>query len=323
MRCLVTGVAGFVGSSIAEKLVSEGHEVTGIDCFLPYYSREIKEQNIAQLLDSKLFQFVEKDLLDGDVIGECGEFDWIFHQAAQAGVRASWGEYFETYTRNNVLATQRLLESIRNHGHKSRFVYASSSSIYGDAESFPTREDLTPAPVSPYGVTKLAAEHLARLYASQFDVHTVSLRYFTVFGPRQRPDMAFHRFCKAALLGQEITLYGDGEQSRDFTYISDIVDANIQAAQMGRKGSYYNIGGGEVVTVNAVLEHLESLVGKPLNVNRVARQAGDARHTSANTERAQQEIEYHTTVSVFDGLARELQWVEKNLEFLGTGSWQG
>ncbi|NBW39525.1 NAD-dependent epimerase/dehydratase family protein [bacterium] len=323
MRCLITGVAGFIGSSIAEKLLAQGHVVVGIDSFLPYYPREIKERNIAPLCESKSFHFLEKDLLSEGLFSELGEFEWIFHQAAQAGVRASWGEYFDTYTLNNILATQRLLESLRVSGYPSKFIYASSSSVYGDAESFPTSEQVAPVPVSPYGVTKLAAEHLCRLYASQFNVHTVSLRYFTVFGPKQRPDMAFHRFCKAALLDQEITLYGDGEQSRDFTFISDIVDANLLAAQSGGKGSFYNVGGGEVVTINQVLTHLESLIGKPLKVNRVDKQAGDARHTSANTDKARDELGYAPKVSVFDGLSQELQWVDKNLELLGTGSWQG
>ena len=230
MHCLITGVAGFVGSTLADRLLQAGHTVCGIDCFTDYYPRANKEANLHNARKSPAFKFYEENLNTADLIARLKGVDWVFHQAAQAGVRRSWGEYFETYTTNNVLATQRILEAVKVIGTVKKFVYASSSSIYGDAESFPTQEKMTPKPVSPYGVTKLAAEHLACLYATEFGIPTVSLRYFTVYGPRQRPDMGFYRFISRALQNQEIVLFGDGEQSRDFTYIDDIVTANILAA---------------------------------------------------------------------------------------------
>lgn len=325
MRYLVTGVAGFVGSSIADRLLAEGQEVVGIDCFVPYYPRAIKEKNIESLKDSKNFTFFEFDIAnlgsDKDTNlpfrrEEFAEFDVIFHQAAQAGVRASWGSYFSSYSANNIMASQIILEALRVAKANTRVVYASSSSVYGNAEKFPTAETVLPAPVSPYGVTKLAAEHLMRLYSDQFGIHTTSLRYFTVYGPRQRPDMAFHRFCYAALTGNQINIFGDGEQSRDFTYISDIVEANILAAAKGTLGSVYNLGGGEITTVNSALKTLRNLIDKPLNVNYMAKEAGDARHTSADCTLAKRELGFNPIVSVEKGLKLELEWVEENLKLL-------
>jgi len=268
VRCLVSGVAGFIGSSIAERLLKEGHSVVGLDCFLPYYGKDIKEKNLESLKGFSSFRFVESNLLECDLKGLCEGIEWIFHEAAQAGVRASWGEEFETYTSNNVLATQRLLETIRGSESLRKIVYASSSSVYGNAEAYPTKETTSPKPISPYGVSKLAAEHLMCLYASEFEVPTVSLRYFTVFGPRQRPDMAFNRFISAAFQGKEIVVYGDGEQMRDFTYIDDVVDANLLAAERGRPGSVMNIGGGTNASVGEVLDIISSLLGS-LNVKKI------------------------------------------------------
>ena len=239
MKCIVTGAAGFIGSSIVDRLLKAGHNVVGIDCFVDYYPREIKENNLRSALSSSSFEFVEGNLLDNNVLANLDSAEWIFHQGAQAGVRASWGEYFTTYTDNNILATQRLLDAALQPQVREtlkKIVFASSSSVYGTAETFPTSEEIIPQPVSPYGVTKLAAEHLMVLYAKEFNVPTVSLRYFTVYGPRQRPDMAFNKFITAILKGEQIVVYGDGEQSRDFTYIDDIVTANIQSAKMGTDG---------------------------------------------------------------------------------------
>jgi len=312
MQCLVTGAAGFVGSSICDRLLAAGHTVRGVDCFVPYYPRAVKERNLAGALKNPRFTFTEDNLVSADMATLLEGAEWVFHQAAQAGVRASWGSYFSSYTDNNVLATQRLLEAARQTPSIQKVVYASSSSVYGNAEAFPTAETVTPHPVSPYGVTKLAAEHLMSLYASEFGVPTVSLRYFTVYGPRQRPDMAFNRFAAAALQGREISVYGDGEQSRDFTFISDIVTANILAAERGRSGRVFNLGGGTQATVNEVLAIVESLVGK-LSVRREERQAGDARHTSADTTLARTELGFVPTVSLADGIAAEVEWMRSEL----------
>lgn len=311
MRCLVTGAAGFVGSSIVDRLLGMGCNVVGVDCFVDYYPKEIKLRNIESALKNPKYKFIEADLNNLDMESLVSEKDWIFHQAAQAGVRASWGSYFSEYCSHNILATQKLLEAAKNTKVK-KIVFASSSSVYGDAESYPTNEDMRPKPVSPYGMTKLASEHLMVLYASQFGVPTVSLRYFTVFGPRQRPDMAFNRFISAALQGKELTLYGDGEQSRDFSYISDIVDANIQSAEMGNPGDVFNIGGGTQATVNEVLSHIEKRLGA-LKIKREEKQKGDARHTRADTTRAQQVIKYNPKVSLYDGLDLEIEWLQGTL----------
>ena len=255
MRCLVTGVGGFVGSHLAERLLADGHEVCGVDAFIDYYPRSIKESNVAELHSQKKFTFIEDDLLFMNLQKLLEGVDVIFHQAAQAGVRASWGSEFKRYTDCNILATQRLLEAAMDVKTLQRFVYASSSSVYGNTNVLPIKETVTPQPVSPYGVTKLAAEHLCVLYHRNFGVPTVSLRYFTVYGPRQRPDMAFNRFCHAILRHQPIHIFGDGTQTRDFTYISDIVEANILAAtRHDAVGEVMNIAGGSRVTMLDVVE---------------------------------------------------------------------
>jgi UDP-glucose 4-epimerase len=243
MKALVTGAAGFIGSTLSTALLDRKAAVVGIDCFTDYYARAIKEQNLEPLRSRSEFQFVEAALQTVDLEPLLDGVTHVFHLAAQAGVRGSWGEQFQTYTSHNVDATQRLLEMLTGRPI-ARLVYASSSSVYGDVAPIPMREDAYIQPVSPYGVTKLAAEHLCNLYHANHGVPAVSLRYFTVYGPRQRPDMGFHRFIRAALLGEPITLFGDGEQSRDFTFVDDAVGATMAAGDRGRPGTVYNIGGG-------------------------------------------------------------------------------
>ncbi len=314
MKALVTGVAGFIGSTLAERLVSAGHEVVGIDCFLDYYPRAIKQGNLRALLAGPRFRFVEGSLVDADLAPLVDGVDWVFHQAAQAGVRSSWGADFRIYSDNNVYATQRLLEACRGTQLR-KFVYASSSSVYGDTEDLPMRETSMPRPVSPYGVSKLAAEHLTWLYWKNFGLPTVSLRYFTVYGPRQRPDMAFHRFIRAVIEDQPIVLYGDGEQSRDFTFVDDIVAANIAAAEASVQGTVYNLGGGSRTTVNEVIATVGGLVGREPRVDRRDVQKGDVRHTAADTSAARREIGFAPRVPLQEGLARQVAWQQ---EWLGT-----
>jgi len=296
---------------LAERLLNLGAElVIGIDCFTDYYSQELKRRNISELRQNKNFRLIEGNILSLKMEELISQVEYVFHQAAQAGVRASWGRTFASYLEHNVAATQHLLEACKGRSELKKLVYASSSSIYGDAEHFPTVETLSPKPVSPYGVTKLAAENLIYLYARELGVKGVSLRYFTVYGPGQRPDMAFHRFCLAAAKGEEILLYGDGEQSRDFTYIDDIVTANFLAAEKGTSGSAYNIGGGEIITINQVLQRLSELAGE-LKIKRLPRALGDARHTSADVTLAKKELGYLPTVKVRDGLKYELEWIKQ------------
>lgn len=307
MHCLVTGAAGFIGSTLSKKLIDLGHTVRGVDCFLDYYPRWIKESNL-ELLKSPKFQFLEQNLLQADLDNLLKGVDVVFHQAGQAGVRASWGDYFRTYIDNNIFVTQRILEAIKREGGKQKLVFASSSSVYGDAETYPTSEDALPKPTSPYGVTKLAAEHLVSLYAGQFNLSTVSLRYFTVFGPRQRPDMAFTKFCYRALKGDEIQIFGDGEQSRDFTFVSDIVAANILAAEKGTGGKVYNIGGGTNASVNDVLAIIREQVGN-LNVKYLEKVVGEARKTSADTTSAKRDLGFNPKVTLKEGVLAQLDWM--------------
>lgn len=303
--CLVTGVAGFIGSHLARRLLARGNPVTGIDCFTDYYDREIKENNLAALLEHPNFKFVCADVADIEKSG-VDRTEWVFHQSAQAGVRASWGGEFSHYTHHNILSTQRLLEWARRN-EPERLVYASSSSVYGAAEKLPMNEGDLPRPYSPYGVTKLAAEHLCNLYQKNYGVPAVSLRYFTVYGPAQRPDMAFHLFIRAALEEKEITIFGSGKQTRDFTYVDDIVEANLAAATTpGIEGRVYNIGGGSRISVNGVLEIIGMLSGKALNVKYLPVQAGDPPHTYADTGRARAELGFKPGTSLEQGLAKML-----------------
>ncbi len=307
MRCLVTGVAGFIGSHLAERLLSEGHEVWGIDAFIDYYPRSFKEDNIDNLWSWQNFHLIERDLLSVYLPPLLEGVDWVFHLAAQAGVRGSWGHDFTRYADCNVLATQRLLDAVSQAKDIRRFIYASSSSIYGNTMALPITEDTTPHPVSPYGVTKLAAEHLCSLYHQNFGVPTVSLRYFTAYGPRQRPDMAFHRFCKAMIEHNPLHIHGDGQQTRDFTYVSDIVEANMLAAtREAAIGQIMNIAGGSRVSLLQVVDLLQDIGGTSLPIVHGHEQHGDVRDTYADTTRAQQLLGYHQKVTLEEGLRAEL-----------------
>lgn len=312
MRALVTGAAGFVGSSISAALLAEGWDVVGVDAMTDYYDVARKEENLTRLGGG--FSLVRARLQDADLTALLADVDVVFHEAGQPGVRSSWGQDFATYLEANVAATQALLEAAREAPRLARIVYASSSSVYGDAEDFPTSELDRPAPISPYGVTKLAAEHLCSVYASQFGLPTVSLRYFTVFGPRQRPDMAFTRFLTAAATGGEITLFGSGEQIRDFTYVDDVVAANLLAATADLKpGTVLNVAGGTHVSVNEVLEEVSSLAGGALRVRRYDRPEGDVVRTGGDATRAQELLGWQPRVGIAEGLARQWEWVRGRL----------
>ncbi len=309
MKCVVTGVAGFIGSHLAERLVGLGNDVVGIDCFTDYYAKNLKEKNLENLPGKKNFSFIGKNLLDLDLKKILSGADFVFHQAAQAGVRASWGKNFEVYVENNILATQKLLEAAKDSEIK-KIVFASSSSVYGDVDAFPIKETTMPKPVSPYGVTKLAAENLCYLYHKNFGISVVSLRYFTVYGPRQRPDMAFNKFIHAMLANNEITIYGDGDQTRDFTYVSDIVDSNILAMKSDVKYGIFNVGGGSRITVNEVIKILEKISGKRARVKNIEKQKGDVKHTYADISLARKKLGYKPKVAVEQGLIKEFEWIE-------------
>jgi UDP-glucose 4-epimerase len=300
MRSLVTGCTGFIGSHLTEKLLREGHEVIGIDCFTDYYSREIKENNIQKALSDKNFTFLEKDIIN---LSTFPDVDYVFHQAAQAGVRASWGKSFEIYTENNILVTQKLLEYYKDRNLK-KFVFASSSSIYGNTDELPILEDTQKKPFSPYGVTKLAAENLCLLYYMNYGTPTVSLRYFTVYGPRQRPDMGINKFVHAVLNEDKIEVYGDGNQTRDFTFISDVVEANLLAAYSDVIGEYFNIGGGSRISVNDLLKLIEKVVGKDIHITYIEMQKGDVQHTFADVTKAEKMIGYKSVIGIEQGIIK-------------------
>lgn len=309
---VVTGAAGFIGSHLVGALLDRGDTVIGIDEFNDYYDPQLKRANIAPYLNHERFRLVENSLNELDLSSLLEGVSIVFHQAAQAGVRASWGRSFDLYTERNITATQMLLEAAKDCPSLERLVYASSSSVYGNAAAFPTSEAVLPQPVSPYGVTKLAAEHLCQLYHVNYGVPTTSLRYFTVYGPRQRPDMAFHKFLKAILHNEAIPIYGDGLQTRDFTFIADAVAANLAAASRPEAiGEAFNIGGGSRVVLRDVIALLETIVDQPIQIDWLDPSRGDARHTSADTTKAQTQIGYAPKVGLAEGLAREWEWIQQ------------
>ncbi len=310
MKSLITGVAGFVGSHLAERLLALGHEVVGLDSFLDNYGRSYKKNNLTKLRAHSNFRFLDENLSTADCAALLRESPvYVFHMAAQPGVRSSWGAQFAHYSENNIMATQRLLEASKGTGIK-KFVYASSSSVYGDTNDLPMREAGVTRPVSPYGVSKLAAEHLCYLYWKAYSVPTVSLRFFTVYGPRQRPDMFFHIFMRALALAEEVPMYDDGAQTRDFTFCSDIVDGVLGAAFYPGAGEVFNLGGGSETSLLDAIAMVEKIAARKARIKRLERQKGDVRHTRATISEARSKLGYSPRVALEEGLARQWEWVK-------------
>lgn len=312
MKTLVTGCAGFIGSHLTESLLDDGHLVLGVDCFNDNYGRPQKLRNLELAQQRPEFDFIPLDLARGDLDDLVEDCDVVFHLAAEPGVRPSWGQRFEQYVRNNVFATQHLLEAAKRWPEK-RFVYASSSSIYGEAESLPTQESVTPSPFSPYGATKLSGEHLCQIYERNYGVAAVRLRYFSVYGPRQRPDMAFSIFWQAISRGEPLKVFGDGEQTRDFTFVGDVVAATRAAASAdGIVGRVFNIGGGSRVSVKEVTELMSEICAKELELDQSERQLGDVRDTGADIEAAKDALGFEPQVDLKEGLTRQWEWTQAN-----------
>ena len=297
MRYVVTGGAGFIGSHLLRALLERGHDAVGWDAFTDYYDPELKRENVAGLPVERL------DLLEAEL--DFADVDGVFHLAAQPGVR-SFGGIFPVYVRQNILATQRVFEAAASAG--ARVVFASSSSVYGDAAAYPTPEDTLPRPLSPYGITKLACEHLAYAYGSEFGLDAVILRYFNAFGPRQRPDMAFTRMVFCLADRRPFELYGDGMQSRSFTYVDDVVEGTIRAMEAAPAGAVYNVGGGEEVSMLHAIETLGRIAGHELEVVRAPRIAGDVRRTAADTSRIASELGWKAETTFEQGLRAQWQW---------------
>jgi UDP-glucose 4-epimerase len=309
MNALVTGGAGFIGSHLSERLLAQGARVRAIDAFTDFYPRPLKERNLEGLRGKSGYEFVEGDLRQLDLNQQLDGITHVFHLAAQAGVRRSWGAEFQVYTGLNVDATQRLLEACVGKPIE-RLVYASSSSVYGDEVAIPMVETALPQPVSPYGVTKLAAEQLCYLYFFNYRVPTVSLRYFTVYGPRQRPDMGFNRFFRAILDGKPLIQFGDGLQTRDFTFVADAVTATAAAAVRGVPGRVYNIGGGARVSLREVFDLIARVSGRKVTIDQQGPQKGDMRDTYADTSRAQADLGFAPSVTLEEGLRAMWRWME-------------
>jgi nucleoside-diphosphate-sugar epimerase len=311
MNCLVTGAAGFIGSHLSRRLIREGLSVTGVDSFTDYYPRWIKEKNLSLIKEESKFSFIEEDINSLDLSQLLQGFDCVFHMAAQAGVRASWGLSFSEYLRNNIEATQRLLEESKELP-LHRFVYASSSSVYGYCTELPMSESSPLLPFSPYGVTKLAGENLCYLYSKNYGVPTISLRFFTVYGPGQRPDMAFHKFFKSVSENKPITVFGTGEQTRDFTFIDDIVNALLTCITDGRLGETYNLGGGNRKMLKDLFPLFEEICEKKISIKWEENQKGDVPHTLADIQKAKNELGFDPKMPIEEGLSEEWEWI-KNL----------
>ena len=310
---VVTGAAGFIGSHLSERLLENGFKVIGIDCFTDYYSKKIKKNNMISFQNNKNFKLIESDLMEIDLISIIKESEFLFHEAAQPGVRASWGDQFDTYVKDNILVTQKILESAKEVKTLEKIVMASSSSVYGEQEGIMIENKTIPSPISPYGVTKLASENLGLTYASNYDLPVTSLRYFTVYGPRQRPDMAFTKFIKANLSGDKISIFGDGNQTRDFTYISDIIDANLECVKSEIHGNVLNIGGGKTYSIMDVLNIIENITDKNNKLIFLTKQKGDVFRTEADIKMASKIIGYKPKISLKEGLMKQIELIKKNI----------
>jgi UDP-glucuronate 4-epimerase len=307
---VVTGCAGFIGSHLAETLLARGDSVIGIDSFSDYYAYQIKEANIVTCLKNVNFHLIRTDISDVPLDDLCSGAAGIFHLAAQPGVRGSWGSSFDVYVKDNIRATQRVLEAAAKA--RIRVVFASSSSVYGNATAYPTSEEVRPRPISPYGVTKLACEELAAAYSSSVQLEATALRYFTVYGPRQRPDMAFARIVKALLEGDEFTVFGNGLQSRDFTYVADAVTATLLAMEKSKPGMTYNVGGGSEASLLEAIQILEAASGKRLRTKVAEPAIGDVVRTSADTQRVRSDLGWASQTSLAEGLRTQLRWASQN-----------
>jgi UDP-glucuronate 4-epimerase len=319
-RLLVTGCAGFLGSHLSERLIELGHRVLGVDCFTDFYGRDLKERNLGALRAESAFEFRELDLSTDDLAGLLDGVDGVFHLAAQAGVRGSFGDGFQTYLRHNVSATQRLLEAAVQASPRT-FTYASSSSVYGNAPAYPTTEETWRRPVSPYGLTKVATEEIAGVYHRGYGLPVVGLRYFTAYGPRQRPDMAFSRFIERALDGRPLPIIGDGRQVRDFTFVSDVVEGTIAAARHGVPGTAYNIGGGRPVELCEAIDMIEDILETPIVREPRPSLVGEARQTGCEGSLARNELGYSPRVTLEQGLTAQIQWtvgLRRSVELLAS-----
>lgn len=311
MHILVTGSAGFIGSHTVEALLAQGHRVRGVDCFTDNYDPAFKRDNVRAVLDDPNHELVEADLATADPLELLDGIDRVLHLAGQPGVRDSWADGFGVYVERNITATQRLLEAARTVGIE-RFAAASSSSVYGNAETYPTPETAVPLPVSPYGVTKLAAEHLCTLYATNFGVPTVSLRYFTVYGPRQRPDMALRRMIDLTLAGQAFHLYGDGSVSRSFTYVDDVVQANLAALfHPAHPGTVCNIADETTTSMTELISLVSEALGDPVQVEREPSAAGDASRTGGSSELAASVLGWSPRTTLTAGIGHMVDWCRR------------
>lgn len=314
MRAVVTGGAGFIGSTLVDALLERGDTVTAVDCFTDYYGVGLKRRNLQKASSSDRFRLVEADLTTCELAPLLDGADVVYHQAAQPGVRLSWAD-FHVYTERNILVTQRLLEAARSHPSLHRLVYASSSSVYGNALAYPVTETTPTHPVSPYGVTKLAAEHLWSLYGTNWGLPTISLRYFTVYGPRQRPDMAIRRLINAALTGEPFPLYGDGSHVRDFTYVDDVVAANLAAGTSDLPpGEVFNVAGGGSIEMRELIALVERVTGARVPIDRRPEQAGDVQRTGGSIEKATEALGWTPLVSAEEGVAAQARWQQHLLD---------